>query len=69
MNNKLVSAGPAKIATLMLLLLTSCVHPRMENSQRLMQREDFPTAAQAAPEWVRDALKTINGLEYELERQ
>ena len=36
---------------------------------RLMQRPDFPAARAAAPEWCRDALKTINALEYELERR
>lgn len=44
---------------------TGCV--TLENSARLRARSDFPTAAQAAPEWVRDALKTINALEYRLE--
>lgn len=54
---------------LLMLLLTGCYHPRLNNSQRLINRPDFPAATQAAPEWVRDALKTINSLEYELERQ
>jgi hypothetical protein len=33
-----------------------------------MARPDFQQAAKAAPEWCRDALKTINALEAELER-
>ncbi|RRJ96864.1 hypothetical protein Ga0100231_024160 [Opitutaceae bacterium TAV4] len=40
-----------------------------DNSARLIARPDFPVARDAAPEWCRDALKTINALEYELERQ
>lgn len=44
-------------------------HIRLDNSQRLIQRDDFETARLAAPEWCRDALKTINALELELERQ
>ena len=39
----------------------------LDNSKRLQGRADFPAAAMAAPEWVRDALKTINALEYRLE--
>tara|TARA_Y100000588_G_C14005116_1_gene817423 strand:+ start:123 stop:227 length:105 start_codon:yes stop_codon:yes gene_type:complete len=34
-----------------------------------MERTDFRDAALAAPEWVRDALKTINELEEKLESQ
>jgi hypothetical protein len=53
-----------------LMCLTACVTPvRLANSQRLIQRPDFPAASQAAPEWCRDALKTINRLEAEIERR
>lgn len=41
----------------------------MDNAKRLMERPDFPQAASAAPEWCRDALKTINSLERKLETQ
>lgn len=34
-----------------------------------MQRTDFDAAKTAAPEWCRDALKTINTLELEIERR
>ena len=34
-----------------------------------MRHPEFPAAAQAAPEFTREALKTINGLEYEIERR
>ena len=50
------------------VLMSGCVWPRYDNAARLMERSDFPQARAAAPEWCRDALKTINALEYELER-
>lgn len=54
---------------LLTLLLSGCVHLKMDNSNRLMRRPDFDQATVAAPEWVRDALKTINRLEFEIERR
>ncbi|EIP96887.1 hypothetical protein OpiT1DRAFT_01314 [Opitutaceae bacterium TAV1] len=51
------------------LALSGCVSVKLDNSARLMQRPDWPAVRDAAPEWARDALKTINALEYELERQ
>ena len=45
-----------------------CITPKLENSQRLMARDDFNPAVLAAPEWVREALLTINRLEADLER-
>ena len=53
------------------ILLSGCsaFHARLDNSARLMQRRDFPAAKAAAPEWCRDALKTINALEMEIEKQ
>lgn len=54
---------------LVLWLTNGCATVRLNNSHRLIARPDFPVAARAAPEWVRDALKTINALEYELERK
>jgi hypothetical protein len=54
---------------LLSLALAGCATPRREdNAARLMARPDFPAARAAAPEWCRDALKTINALEYELEK-
>ena len=50
-----------------LILLPGCLAMKLENAERLMNREDFEPAAQAAPEWVRCALKTINELEEKLE--
>ena len=59
-----------KIALLALLIpLTGCLNAKLENSQRLMDRPDFHAAAIAAPDWVKDALKTINELEERIEAQ
>lgn len=67
------TAKPAKtlLWTLGLtLLLCGCqTHARLDNSRRLMARPDADQARQAAPEWVRDAMKTINALESEIERR
>jgi hypothetical protein len=57
------------IACSLCLALTGCVAVKHDNAARLMRRADFPAARAAAPEWSRDALKTINALEYELERR
>jgi len=51
------------------MLSSGCSHVRLNNADRLTRRSDFPAAAQAAPEWCRDALKTINSLEFEIERR
>jgi hypothetical protein len=51
------------------LALSGCASVKLDNSARLMSRPDFAAARTAAPEWARDALKTINALEYELERR
>lgn len=48
------------------LMMCGCLSPR-DNAKRLMARDDFPQAASAAPEWCRDALKTVNRLEHDLE--
>ena len=42
---------------------------KLDNSARLMARPDFQQARAAAPDWAKDALKTINALEYEIERR
>ena len=49
--------------------LAGCSSVQRDNSARLIARPDFPAAKSAAPEWCRDALKTINALEAQLERQ
>ena len=50
-----------------LLMAAGCVTMKLENSARLMARPDFEAATLASPEWVRDALQTINRLEEQLE--
>lgn len=53
------------------LLLAGCTtyHARLDNAAVLMKRADFDAAVNAAPEWVEEALLTINNLELEIERQ
>ena len=51
-------------------ILSGCnTHIRLNNSERLINRDDFDIARQSAPEWCREALKTINELELEIERR
>ena len=58
------------ISILAAAALCGCApHARLDNSARLIERPDFDAARIAAPEWCRDALKTINALELEIERQ
>ena len=54
---------------LLALLLTGCVSIKLNNSERLMEHPGFRKAALASPAFVEEALKTINRLEYELERK
>ena len=68
-NNRHSSDVLKRMLLLMLLLMSGCVSVTLENSARLMRHPEFPAAAQAAPEFTREALKTINGLEYEIERR
>lgn len=59
-----------KPALVLLLLLTggcASTQVKLNNSDRLIARPDFPAVRAAAPEWARDALKTINALEAQLE--
>ena len=59
-----------KLLTVGLIVFsTGCISNKLENTQRLMNRPDFPNAVAAAPEWVREALLTINMLEHKLERK
>jgi len=52
---------------ILLSMLNFCGCVKLENSRRLIARPDFAAAALAAPEWTRDALKTINQLEERIE--
>ena len=70
MSRPSVPSFPSVLSVLFLLCLTACTSPiQLQNSQRLMARPDFPAARAAAPEFTRDALKTIDQLEYQLERK
>lgn len=57
------------LAVLLVASLTGCVSApvKLDNAARLIARPDFDAARKAAPEWCRDALKTINQLEYQAE--
>jgi len=57
------------ILSVLCCILTSCVEVRLNNAKRLIERPDFENARQHSPEWCRDALKTINELELEIERR
>ena len=50
-------------------LLSPAPAIKHDNAARLIARPDFDAARAAAPDWCRDALLTINALEYELERK
>ena len=78
MLQKLSSENKRKIKRLMKLLtaltlailISGCnTHVRLNNAERLINRADFDVARTTAPEWCRDALKTINELELEIERR
>ena len=58
---------------LMLTLITACQttqNPQLAtgNVGRLMRRSDYAGAKKNAPEWSRDALHTVNGLESDNEK-
>ena len=51
-------------------MLAGCTyHARLDNATVLINRADFDAAVNAAPEWVEEALLTINNLELEIERR
>lgn len=52
-----------------IMILSACGSIKLDNSKRLMKRADFEQVRIYAPEWARDALKTINYLESEIESQ
>ena len=55
--------------TLLLILMSGCVAVKLDNSERLIKHPGFQKAALASPAFVEEALKTVNRLEYELERK
>jgi len=59
------------LLTILLTCTAGCLAPmqKLENVRRLADHPEFPAAAEAAPEFTREALKTVAELEYELERR
>ena len=57
------------LLTLLLALMSGCVATKLNNSERLTKHPGFRKAALASPAFVEEALKTVNRLEYELERK
>ena len=58
------------IALSMGIATSGCVTAtKMNNVKELTEHPQFPSAAHAAPEWAKAALKTVARLEYELERK
>jgi len=57
--------------TILLISTAGCIAPmqELENVRRLADHPEFPAAAEAAPEFTREALRTVAELEYELERR
>lgn len=51
------------------LLTGKGTHARLDHGARLIAHPQFKAAAQAAPDWTRDALNTIADLESEIERR
>lgn len=51
---------------LSLTLLSGCTSPRLNHVQRLLGHPQFPAARAAAPDFTRDALRTINDLQRDL---
>ena len=46
-----------------------CRTVELNNVETLTKHPQFPQAAQAAPEFTRDALRTVADLEYQIERR
>lgn len=58
------------LITLSMLLLTACqTQPQTDHVQRLLKHPQFPAASKSGPEFVKDALHTINDLQLELARE
>ena len=51
------------------LIGSGCRTVKLDNVQTLTEHPQFPTAAQAAPEFTRAALRTVADLEYQIERR
>ena len=61
---------PSWIISTLLCACTGCQTPvEYNNTKRLTAHPQFPRAAYNAPDFTREALKTIAELEWELERR
>ena len=72
MRNKLLSEWrPSVSATLLLcgLLLSGCLHPRLDRGKELIEHPQFGEAVRVAPQFVEKALEIIVELEAEIERK
>ncbi len=49
-----------------LLLTPSCVSTQLVEGDRLIRHPQFKAAAIAAPDWTKEALRTVDRLEYQL---
>lgn len=58
------------ILTMLSVMLVGCGTVRELNGVKtLTDHPQFPRAAQQAPEWTREALRTVADLEYKIERK
>jgi len=58
------------ISTMLFVLLVGCGTMRELNGVKtLTDHPQFHRAAQHAPEWTREALRTVADLEYQIERK
>jgi len=72
MRNKLLSGWRTSAgATLLLcgLLLSGCLHPRLDRGTELIEHPQFGEAVRVAPQFVEKALSIIVELEAEIERK
>ena len=52
-----------------LCLTSSCLGPRLDNGERLINHPQFEAATLAAPLWVQEALDTVAELELQIEAE
>jgi hypothetical protein len=56
------------LTLLLLLVLAGCQNPPAINHvERLLNHPQFPAARESAPDWARDALRTVNDLQRDLQ--
>ena len=72
MKNKSSSVWGRSVGAILLLyvlLLSGCLHPRIDRGAELIEHPQFDAAVQAAPDFVEKALDIIVELEAEIERK